>query len=122
MRGQFGVFVWCFLLVLSLSNCKKDDTNSGGSPDCGSLPHAYSTDIKPIVLNNCAISGCHVSGGSGPGDFTTYQALANAATNGSLKDRVIIKKDMPPSSSGKTLTQEQRDKILCWINDGAPNN
>lgn len=117
MKMQF--FSWIFLMFFILS-CKKEKTMEPTS--CDTIPHTYSKDIKPIVLTNCAISGCHVQGGSGPGDFTQYAPLANYAQNGKLRDRVINKKDMPPPSSGKKLTQTELDKIDCWIRSGAPNN
>jgi len=111
------------VLIVFISSCKKEESPPPpSSSTCSNISHKYSTDVKPIVLNNCAISGCHVSGGGAPGDYTKYSDLAAVAQNGKLRNRVVVKKDMPPSSSGKSLTQDQINIIDCWIADGYPNN
>jgi hypothetical protein len=30
----------------------------------------YATQVKALIDSRCATSGCHVAGGSGPGDFS----------------------------------------------------
>ena len=78
----------------------------------------YSTDVKSIIDTNCAISGCHVSGGSGTGNFTVFanvQASASqikASTQGTNPS-------MPKTGS---LTKTQIDAIACWVDDGALDN
>ncbi|MDQ3193279.1 MAG: hypothetical protein M3Q58_16980 [Bacteroidota bacterium] len=78
----------------------------------------YSSDIKPIVNNRCSMSGCHNSG-SKNGDFTTYAGLKSKAENGTLRERIVIKKDMP---SGNPLSDADIAKFECWIKDGALEN
>lgn len=86
--------------------------------DCSNIASTYSTDIKPIISNNCTLSGCHAAG-SPNGDFTTYTGLKSVADNGKLNEQVIIDKKMPPSGP---LSLDDRKKIKCWLNNGAPNN
>ena len=78
----------------------------------------YTETIKPIIQANCAVSGCHVSGGYRP-DLSNYKTVNSYARN--------IKSDvnsgfMPPYGSGKKLTSNQIDQISCWVDDGALNN
>lgn len=88
---------------------------------CDSLDVTYAGVIKPLITNRCAISGCHVSGFSA-GDFTSYQGLKDVIDQGStFRTRIIIDKDMPPAGA-TTLSDEERQKIDCWLNDGAQNN
>ena len=89
---------------------------------CDTANITYAVDIEPIISTNCATSGCHVSGGSGPGNFTTYSGLkakVDMGVNGTVEHRVVVLKDMP---LGGSLTQDEIFKIDCWIQDGAPNN
>jgi hypothetical protein len=92
--------------------------------DCEGVDVSYTMDIVPIINETCALSGCHVSGGSGNGDFSTYAGLKAKADNGSLESRALIQMNMPPSnSSGPTsLSDSQKLIIACWIQDGAPEN
>lgn len=107
-------------LILSFSSCYYDDEETlYGNISCETSSVSFSKDIKPIIATNCAISGCHVQGGAGSGIFENYTQIKDKVDNGSLKNRVIVQKDMPPS---KPLTNCQIQYIEQWINDGALNN
>jgi hypothetical protein len=92
-------------------------TNGGNG--CDSIK--YATSIKPIMAGNCAIPGCHVPGGSGPTDFTTYTGVKLDADNGTLKKRMIDGNPSIMPLTGK-LPDAQLSKIQCWLDSGAPNN
>jgi mono/diheme cytochrome c family protein len=76
---------------------------------------SYETTIKSIVTTNCAISGCHVTGGTGPGNFADLATLKSKASQ--IKTRTG-NKSMP---IGRTLTDEQIQQIACWVDAGAPS-
>jgi hypothetical protein len=80
----------------------------------------YSKHIKPIILNNCALSGCHSSGFSS-GDFTNYSGLKLKIDNTTFKTRVFNSPTNPMPSSGM-LPKGQLDSIKCWLDKGAPND
>jgi len=111
--------------VLFLLSCTKD---VGKNPELVNKPAPgvcdsikYSVDIQPIINNSCATPGCHVAGGSGSGDFTTYAGVFSKVSNGTFKARVI---DGTPSFmpiSGR-LPDAEIEKIQCWLSAGAPNN
>jgi hypothetical protein len=103
------------LLIAIVPSCKKDDLSD---IDCSTIPASYNTDIKPLISSNCNTSGCH-DASSSHGNFTTYLGLKLEADNGKLNQTVIIEKSMPPSGP---LSLEDRKKIKCWLNQGAPNN
>lgn len=85
---------------------------------CGELPVSLSNDIIPIINQNCAVSGCHVSGSS--------------RVNLSVKDNILQHADqiksftqsgfMPPQRSGKQLSEQEKETIFCWVDQGALDN
>ena len=89
-----------------------------GITDCPDEGISYTQTIEPIIETNCAVSGCHVTGQQRPTLETYEQIAANA-------DRITFRTSngtMPPSSSGKVLTQSEIDAINCWVDDGAQEN
>ncbi len=77
---------------------------------------SWSNEIKSIIDTNCAVSGCHVSGNSIP-NFSVFSNVKNRAS--SIKTRTG-NKSMPPD--GRSISQEQINKIACWVEDGANEN
>jgi hypothetical protein len=75
-----------------------------------------SVEIKTIIDASCAVTGCHVSGGSAV-SFTT---LSNVISNASMIKSMTQNGTMP--KGGAKLPQEQLNAIACWVDDGAPNN
>lgn len=110
---RFRVYIF-FTIPLNffLQSCTYD------SSDSCTLQRSYQNDIRPLVLNKCAISGCHVAGFV-PGDFTLYQPLKDKANSGTLKMLVVDIKTMPPDAS---ISLNQRNMVKCWIEQGALNN
>lgn len=89
---------------------------------CDTSAVRYSTTIRPIIEANCAISGCHVQGGEGNGDFTTYTALRAKVDGGQLLPSINQESNavaMPPN--GK-LSDCEIAKITLWVQQGAPQN
>ncbi len=91
----------------------------------------YSTNVKTIIDDTCAYSGCHNGEGSAPGDYRTYAGLQRFLTDGSFVERVIDIRDNPtrgmppnrniyPESLQDDLTAEQLDIITCWVQNNFP--
>jgi hypothetical protein len=75
-----------------------------------------STQVKSIIDTKCAISGCHVTGGS----ISNLSILENVKENaGQIKSRTQSG-NMP--KNGSKLPQAELDLIACWVDDGALNN
>lgn len=90
---------------------------------CDSLNIKYSVHIQPIIQTACLDPGCHsVGGGSSGYDLSSY-ALLKAKVDDSTFVRRVLQGDvygwMPTSGA---LPLADRQKINCWIKDGAPNN
>ena len=106
-----------------LHGCKNDKGEVPPPPvtHCDSLDVSYNLDVKPIVTANCAIPGCHVVGGGGTGDFTSYTSVSGFAQSISVRIQLPTThfQHMP---QGGVLSAEELDIFLCWIEDGAQNN
>ena len=99
--------------------------------DCVNYNATYNGDIKAIIDFNCAHSGCHVTGGGAPGDFTTYNGMSNDFNDSGIREYVVALRNdeengMPPNwdtnDGPKDLTEEEFKIMECWINSGYPEN
>lgn len=87
-------------------------------------PPDYSSEVAPIVVENCAI--CHRWGGAGPFPFDSYVSLLGWSP---MVREVILNKRMPPmqvdpesgsSENAHSLLAEDRQTLLHWMQAGAP--
>jgi hypothetical protein len=98
--------------MLVILSCKKTTTETA---KCSG---SYSSDIKPIANSKCALKDCHGSGSS-LGDFTQYAELKLRADSGWIRRNVFELKIMPPASA-VPLTEDEKQKLKCWLDNGAP--
>ncbi|MCH8904063.1 MAG: hypothetical protein IIA45_09140 [Bacteroidetes bacterium] len=104
------------MLLVSVS-CKKPDLLI---PNCDLSNPTYDSDIKTIIDSYCTGGICH-DAGSKRGDFTNYATMFPFLTADKFEERVLVLQDMPRGRS-KVLTQEEIDKIQCWVDNGYPEN
>jgi hypothetical protein len=102
------------IVALALS-CKK---NKKLKPKCDGSNLTFNSGIKAIISNNCTASTCHPAG-SPYGNFTTYQGLQPYIQNGLFKRDVLDLQIMPKN---KKLSQDDLNKIQCWVDNGYPEN
>jgi len=95
--------------------CKKNDSFSA---DCSGPAKSFSTNVIPIVQASCATnSSCHGSGsGNGPGQLSTFTQVFNARVD--IRS-TVASGHMPMNGS---LSAAEKSAIVCWIDNGAPNN
>jgi len=115
-----------FLSFLIIQACSTDVLPPSTIPDfCGSEAKSFELDVKPIILNSCAYSGCHVQG-SDSGDFTSYNGILSSLENGKINSRALEIRDMPasyaPAGKPTSLTEEEIEILSCWIAQGFPDN
>lgn len=94
--------------------CVNDTLTFQCSP---SVSLSYELDIAPIVSTKCAAAGCH--DGSNPA-VPTLSNFTQVAGNANDIKFQIGNEAMPPSSS-TPLTDSEKAKILCWIEQGEKN-
>jgi hypothetical protein len=94
----------------------KDDNGCiftiGATITQGNTGITYDGDIKILFQSRCDGGGCHPANG----DWFTYSTAKSKASE--IKSRTQAG-TMPPSGG---LTAEEKAKIACWVDGGAPQN
>ena len=91
---------------------------------------SFSEQIAPILISNCATTGCHDGSPSGEEDLPplrNYDEIRKHVKAGNARDSKIYKyitatngeDAMPPD---RPLTEQQIQLIFLWISQGAKNN
>ena len=107
-----SILIFGMLFVISCKTQKKATTEEA----CATPAPSYSTSVKSIVESKCSVDGCH---SRGRGDFRVYENFKREADEGSLKQKAIVQKSMPPSGP---LPAEEIKLIDCWLKGGAKEN
>lgn len=93
--------------LVTISSCKKSSTSATTyTPTCTSAK-SFSVDVRPLFQSYCV--SCH-------SNYSTYSQIS--ASSSSIRS-TIVGGSMP---KGTTLTAAEKDKIVCWIDAGTPNN
>lgn len=108
------------------------DTLTFGIP-CDPDTVYFQNTIMPLILSNCAISGCHDAETHKEGlNMSTYEGIMDDhddlvdpgnANNSDLYEQLFESGDdrMPPSPNAP-LTSAEKELIYTWIEQGALNN
>lgn len=121
-KGQLSVWVFPISILILLGVALTTAPEKPTYEDCNTS--VTFREVQTIIYNRCVI--CH---SDKPSD-----AIWKVAPNGikydtpdqiyNLKDnifqRVVVSKNMPFNNNQTDMTQEERDMINCWINQGAP--
>lgn len=121
--------------VAAYAGCTEDPV----APPSVTFPEqgvSFNMHVKPVLLNNCAISGCHDGYSYEPDNpssliirLETYSDLLSAGIVSPLEpDRsrlaLVLRGDLlhPASPYFSALNENQRRGIIQWIREGALNN
>ncbi|MFZ1686826.1 MAG: hypothetical protein WAU70_05380 [Flavobacteriales bacterium] len=86
---------------------------------CDTANVTYSGTVKGIIETNCAVSGCHIAGGQGVGNFQVYQEVKDRVDNGRFRSFVLVDRTMPPNYD---LSDCELEQLTAWVNAGGPDN
>ncbi|MFZ4522838.1 MAG: hypothetical protein ACOYNC_14110 [Bacteroidales bacterium] len=100
---MFGLVV-CLALT---GACKKSSTSPGYTPDCSGTAKSFSSDVLPVI--NSACKSCH-------SDYSNYSRISG--DKAAIRS-TIVNGSMP---EGSTMSAAQKNTVVCWIDNGAPNN
>ncbi|MBN4062126.1 hypothetical protein JYU20_02890, partial [Bacteroidales bacterium AH-315-I05] len=106
-----------FILVVGcVMSCAKVNVEPTPVSRCDSLNVSYSAFIAPLFERSCAT-------GTGPGTgchdawIFNYKSVHGRVIDGTLKQQIVITKDMPPPGNNfqiPALTAEEIEKVDCW--------
>jgi len=122
------IYIGLILLAgVGLIGCYKDIILPDVAVDPDAPPQAVSfkNDIAPLVNANCALSGCHVSGGHKP--YMTLDVSYQQIVNGGFVNTIVPKESILYEMINGEMQQyipsaSDRQKIYDWIRTGASNN
>ena len=111
IRKEFLILLLSVFFASCLTNVEEATIEEEEPDACADI--TFATNVKPIIDANCI--QCHGSGGNSP-HLTSYSFINASAA--SVKDAVASRR-MP---QGGSLTQNEIDAIVCWVENGALNN
>ena len=76
---------------------------------------SYSKDALPIFQNKC--SQCHNANSAPQPNWLDYDVAKSKKDR--ILDRVWNKKDMPPYSNVTGVTDQERETLRNWVQEGA---
>lgn len=88
--------------------------------ECGHTV-SYASEVDPIVNTSCAITDCHNGDNGADKNWTVFSNFQSKSTT--VKDRITrpagVDGHMPAAGS---ITEEQIQTIVCWVDQGAKDN
>lgn len=115
--------------ALLIGSCTADALPEPTPTPCDNVMPTYNVDIRPIIEESCAYSGCHLGGA--PGLYDNYGGLLSDLESGLFRQRVLLRKEDPnvgmppdyaPDDRPKDLTDDELVLIECWLEAGYPEN
>jgi hypothetical protein len=112
------------IVLFSCTKANEQQLQGGGGTVCDTVGMTYSGDVVPILQANCY--SCHGNGntgGSGGINLDGYENIQVYAQNGTLAKVITHAPGYPAMPYGLPKLDEcSINKILDWINRGAPND
>jgi len=113
-----ATFISALMVSISCSSDSEDQLPAPQTNDCEGSTASLANDIIPIIQQNCAVAGCHVSG-TGRANLSVKDNIISFASQIRTNTQAGV---MPPSSSGKSLSDSEKKLINCWVANGAKDN
>ncbi len=120
-----------FILSIALQGCYDDNATDiypqsavPGSSLCDTTNVSFSKIIEPILLQNCALPGCHASS-SPTGGYTldNYNGVRSIVLSGRIVGAITHSFGYSPMPKDAAMLNDcQVGLITSWINQGAQDN
>ena len=111
--------------IIILTSCKPDPVTP---VDCPSGIVSFSSQVQPIINQNCNVSGCHGFMNEAPFQLMTHQQVDSAAIYCNLLLSIKHQSPVPmpridPLLPDAYMLPDSVIRIIeCWINQGRQNN
>lgn len=136
MKTAFFSFGVLSVLIFSCTHTTLDpksptvtDTTSTTSTSCNADTVYFTNSILPMLISNCAMSGCHDAATAEDGVIlTNYQEIIKHIEAGNSSKSEIYEtvsggdSDFMPPAPNTPLTSDQISLLKKWIEQGARNN
>lgn len=118
MKKILAFMIFSNILFACSKNPGTNNGGSGGMVNCSGPAKSFAAEVNPIIQASCATNAsCHgANSTTGPGPLLNYSQINAVKT---IIRSEVSSGHMPP---GGGLTDNQRNAIICWIDNGAPNN
>jgi len=124
------LFIYISMLIVAvagfgITGCYKNVISPESDPDGPPQSVSFKLDLAPMFQSQCALSGCHVSGGHHP--YMTSDVSYNQIVNGGYVNTVVPKSSIlylkiNGEMSEYIPSKTDKQKVYDWIRNGAPNN
>ena len=108
-----------FSLLIILGFFSQGCSHTPEIPESPSV--SFNKDVQPIIVSNCALSGCH--DGNSEFGLNSFDEISKKTSPGNAHQSKIytsiIDRSMPPS---QPLSNQQAKLIYTWIMQGSKNN
>ncbi len=118
--------IWLFIFIIFLTfSCKEENITN---IDCPSGIVSFSTQVQPLINQNCNISGCHGYMNEAPFQLLTHQQIDSATIYCNLLLSIKHQTPFPmpridPMLPDALMLPDSVIQIMeCWINQGRQNN
>lgn len=118
IKNYLSAAILVFLSITSFSCSSENEDDLLPKERCEEQAATLSGDIIPIINQNCAVSGCHVSGTNRVDFSITVNIISRADQIKNFTQNNL----MPPKASGKQLSDTEKELIYCWVDQGALDN
>lgn len=131
-RKDFMVGITAVLLLLTVvPGCVKHNEETifpkgaiPGSSSCDTTNVSYSRTISVILMQNCALTGCHASSSS-TGGYTldNYNGVKAIVASGRIIGAITHTSGYVPMPKDRAMLNEcQIGLVKSWIGQGGQNN
>lgn len=125
MKNKIYSIIAIAAITITMHACKKEKTvtNYTNNANCSAITQTYNNNIKTILDNNCASSGCHNAGSSKAGINLSDYSNAKSQFLNNNKNLIAIHHDngakaMPKDAS--KMADSLINKIDCWVKGNCP--
>ena len=121
MKKYIKTVVASVLVASAIQSCTKANVTDYTVDNCSDTIH-FATEILPLMVQNCATSGCHDAGTQAAGyDLTTHASISGSAS-------IVLSAirweggTVPMPQGNPQLADSLVNKFSCWINQGKLDN
>jgi hypothetical protein len=110
----------CLCLCIFFQSCVDHNLPEPEIDECVATI-SFANDIKPIIDTSCALTGCHNGDNGADKNWTVFSNFQTKRAN--VKDRITRPVGTPGHMpAAGSITDEQIQTIVCWVDQGGVNN